>query len=135
MSKAKRNTLQKEIVFGVFQDLHNHPSAGMVYDAVHERYPGISRATVYRLLAEAAEEGQVLRLKLKEANDRFDVTTGQHYHIVCRRCGAVADVKTDFDPTGLCQSTSGCENFLVEECHLEFLGICEACRNHQESEA
>lgn len=135
MEKTKRNTIQKEIVFDVFQSLHNHPSAGMVYEAVHEKYPGISRATVYRLLAEAADEGKVLRLKLQDANDRFDVTLGTHYHIVCRECGAVADVKTNFDACGVCQKTVGCENFLVEECHLEFLGLCEACRDQIKPEA
>ena len=135
MEKTKRNTIQKEIVFDIFESMHNHPSAGMVYDAVHEKYPGISRATVYRLLAEAAEEGRVLRLKLQDANDRFDVTLGTHYHIVCRKCGAVADVKTPFDACGVCQNTVGCENFLVEECHLEFLGLCEACRDQIKPEA
>ena len=131
----KRNTLQKQIVYQTFESMHNHPSAGMVYEAVHEKYPGISRATVYRLLAEAADEGRVLRLKLQDANDRFDVTLGTHYHIVCRECGSVADVKTDFDACGVCQTTVGCENFLVEQCHLEFLGLCEACRNRADSEA
>ena len=50
----KRNTVQKGIVFDVFHEMNNHPSAGMVYEAVHEKYPEISKATVYRLLADAA---------------------------------------------------------------------------------
>ena len=53
----KRNTIQKQIVFDTFEELNNHPSAGMVYEAVAEKYPNISRATVFRLLAEAADEG------------------------------------------------------------------------------
>ena len=44
--KQKRNTVQKGIVFDVFREMHNHPSAGMVYEAVHEKYPEISKATV-----------------------------------------------------------------------------------------
>ena len=38
--------------------MHNHPSAGMVYEAVNAEYPNISRATVFRILAEAADEGK-----------------------------------------------------------------------------
>ena len=124
----KRNTVQKEIVFDVFNSMKNHPSATMVYDAVHEKYPSISRATVFRLLAEAAKEGSVYRIKLTEADDRFDFTLKKHYHIVCRECGAVADVETEFDGTALVEQTKGYENFLVEDCHLEFAGICEGCR-------
>ena len=35
--KEKRNTLQKRIVTDVFSEMTNHPSAGMVYEAVAEK--------------------------------------------------------------------------------------------------
>ena len=126
--KQKRNTIQKGIVFEVFHEMKNHPSAGMVYEAVHEKYPEISKATVYRLLAEAAEEGDILRLKLTDANDRYDFTLGRHYHIVCRGCGAVADAKTRVEEDVLLAATEGCENFFVEDIHVEFSGLCENCQ-------
>ncbi|MBQ9087005.1 MAG: transcriptional repressor [Clostridia bacterium] len=131
--KGKRNTLQKRIVTDVFCSMHNHPSAGMVFEAVQERFPGISRATVYRLLAEAAEEGRIQRLKLVDANDRYDITTGKHYHVTCRCCGAVADVKTEVDDGRLTDGAEGYEGFLIEGCHVEFVGICEGCRQKQEN--
>ena len=127
--KQRRNTLQKGIVFEVFREMHNHPSAGMVYEAVHEKYPEISKATVYRLLSEAAEDGALLRLKLAGADDRYDVTLGTHYHVVCRKCGHVADVITELDVPKLMGKTEGCENFLVEDCHMEFVGVCDKCRS------
>lgn len=131
--KVTRNTLQKRIVSDVFCGMHNHPSAGMVYEAVQEKFPGISRATVYRLLAEAAEEGKIQRLKLTDANDRYDITLGKHPHVVCRLCGAVADVKAELDDASLTDGAEGCEGFLIEECHVEFVGVCERCRNSKQS--
>ena len=131
--KEKRNTLQKRIVSDVFFSMNNHPSAGMVYEAVQEKYPGISRATVYRLLAEAAEEGTIQRLKLTDANDRYDFTTTKHYHVVCRECGAVADVSVEVDDNALALCAEGCEGFSVEKCHVEFVGICEKCRKNSKS--
>ena len=125
---TKRNTLQKGIVSDVFSSMTNHPSAGMVYDAVHERYPGISRATVYRILAETAEEGDIQRLKLRDANDRYDFTLRKHYHITCRCCGAVADVDVELDTDTITKGAEGCEGFSVDECHIEFFGLCEECR-------
>lgn len=130
--KQKRNTVQKGIVFEVFREMHNHPSAGMVYEAVHARYPEISKATVYRILADAALEGDVLRLKLSDADDRYDVTLDKHYHIVCRSCGAVADVVTKVDECGLLGATAGCEDFFVEGIHVEFSGLCKDCRNENQ---
>ena len=126
--KKKRNTVQRGIVFEVFREMKNHPSAGMVYEAVHEKYPEISKATVYRLLAEAAEEGDILRLKLTDANDRYDFTLGRHYHVVCRNCGAVADVVTKVDEGILVEATEGCESFFVEDIHVEFSGLCKNCQ-------
>lgn len=129
--KQKRNTLQKGIVFEVFREMHNHPSAGMIYDAVHEKYPEISKATVYRLMAEAAEDGNVLRLKLADADDRYDVTLDHHYHVVCRECGAVADVYNkgnDIDEESIRELFDGCEDFTVDEIHIEFSGLCKECQ-------
>ena len=127
--KQQRNTLQKRIVSDVFSSMHNHPSAGMVYEAVQEKYPGISKATVYRLLAEAAEEGKIRRLKLTDANDRFDITLGKHYHVVCRCCGAVADVETADRDSELTKNAVGCEDFIIEDCHVEFVGVCKTCQS------
>ena len=132
--KQQRNTLQKRIVSDVFSSMHNHPSAGMVYEAVQEKFPGISRATVYRLLAEAAEKGKIQRLKLHEANDRYDITTEKHYHVVCRHCGAVADVKLEVDDEALAERAEGYEGFSVEHCHMEFVGVCQGCRAKQENQ-
>ena len=127
--KEKRNTLQKRIVSDVFCSMNNHPSAGMVYEAVQEKFPGISKATVYRLLAEAAEEGKIQRLKLTDANDRYDVTLGKHYHVVCRCCGAVADVEATNRDAELTADAKGCEGFSIESCHVEFVGVCERCQD------
>ena len=126
--KDKRNTLQKRIVSDVFCSMNNHPSAGMVYEAVNEKYPGISKATVYRLLAEAAEEGRIQRLKLTDANDRYDITVRDHYHVVCRVCGAVADVEAELDEKRIASEALGCEGFDVEKCHVEFVGVCKKCK-------
>ena len=126
----KRNTLQKSIVSEIFDGMTNHPSAGMVYEAVHEKYPGISRATVYRILAEAAEEGTIKRLKLRDANDRYDFTLREHHHITCKKCGHVADVEIDIDTDKATCEAMAKEGFSVEECHVEFFGLCEKCRKN-----
>ena len=128
---TKRNTLQKGIVSDVFSNMTNHPSAGMVYDAVHEKYPGISRATVYRILAEAADEGVIQRLKLCDASDRYDITLGKHYHVTCRCCGAVADVELKLALDGIQEKAEGYQGFLVDGYHVEFSGICVECRKQQ----
>ncbi len=125
----KRNTLQKGIVFDIFCSMTNHPSAGMVYDEVHKNYPSISRATVYRILAEAAEEGRIKRLKLSDANDRYDITLCKHSHAICRVCGSVSDVETELDDEKSARQASSADGFLIEGCQIEFYGLCKNCVN------
>ncbi len=125
----KRNTIQKQIVFDNLTKMHNHPSAGMVYEAVRAEYPNISRATVFRILADAADEGRIVRLKLNDSTDRYDITTFHHHHVVCRECGHVADVDIKLDEKSLLDSAVGQEDFCVEKSHIEFVGICSKCRD------
>ena len=60
-------------------------------------------------------------------DDRYDITIKKHYHIVCRDCGAVADVELEFDDGDLSGRATGMEGFSVEACHLEFSGLCSDC--------
>ncbi len=126
--KDKRNTLQKRIVWEVFCSMTNHPSAKMVCDEVHKQYPSISNATVYRLLSEFSEEGKINRLRLASTPDHYDFNLDGHYHVVCRECGAVADVKAEPIFGSCAEQAEACEDFSVEDCHVEFVGLCKACR-------
>ena len=73
----------------------------------------------------------MLRLKLSDADDRYDVTLCKHYHITCRNCGAVADVETKVDEGAVLGVTEGCEDFCVEGIHVEFSGLCRKCQNEK----
>ena len=118
-----RNTLQKEIIHQMLCEMHNHPTAAMVYDRVHQAHPTISRSTVYRGLAQMAEEGIILRLGLAGSDSRYDGKTSPHGHVRCRVCGAVADVS--WTPMAEPADTAG---FLLEDCAVEYRGLCPACR-------
>ena len=88
----RRNTLQKEIIHRTLCEMCSHPTAAAVYEEVHRLHPTISRSTVYRVLGQMAEEGQILRLGLAGSDDRYDGNIHRHGHVRCRLCGAVADI-------------------------------------------
>lgn len=123
----KRNTLQKEIIHQTLCQLGTHPTAAMVYEAVHRTHPTISRSTVYRVLGQMAEEGTILRIGLAGSDDRFDGTVCQHGHVRCRRCGAVADVS--WTEMGEPADASG---YTLEDCAVEYRGLCPACQTLEE---
>ena len=58
----KRHTIQKTIILDALKELGNHPTPAMVYEHIHEKYPTISQATVFRVLAGESEDCDVQRV-------------------------------------------------------------------------
>lgn len=74
---------------------HEHPSADLVWKRVRERFPWISRATVYNTLNLFVEKGLLLRLNLSEDSVVFDPITETHHHFIDEKSGTIHDVPWD----------------------------------------
>ncbi|HYI13225.1 MAG TPA: Fur family transcriptional regulator [Thermoanaerobaculia bacterium] len=72
-----------------------HPSADLVWKRVRERFPWISRATVYNTLNLFVEKGLLQRLHLAEDSVIFDPKTDTHHHFIDEESGAIHDVPWD----------------------------------------
>ena len=123
-----RQTFQKTLTLEAVRTMKCHPTADQVYAFVAEKYPEISRATVYRNLNQLCEAGEIGRVKNPYGADRFDHIAGRHFHFICRKCGSLIDVKlTDVSHLAeLCEAQTGAQ---VEECNIFFEGLCKNCIN------
>lgn len=72
-----------------------HPSADLVWKRVRERFPWISRATVYNTLNLFVEKGLLQRLTIAEDSVIFDPKTETHHHFIDEESGAIHDVPWD----------------------------------------
>lgn len=122
----ERQTKQKGIIYEALQTL-DHPTATEVYGYVHETYPTVSRATVFRVLGGFAANGRALELRAAGNEVRYDYNVMPHYHAHCRECGRLADVKMEGMPKSGLTATAGCD-FEVEGYSVEFYGVCKHCR-------
>ena len=122
----ERQTKQKQIIYEALQTL-DHPTATEVYGWVHETYPTVSRATVFRVLGGFAANGRALELRVAGNEVRYDYNTMPHYHARCSSCGRLADVHTKGLPTDGFAVTADC-GFEVEGYSIEFFGRCAACK-------
>lgn len=59
--------------------------------------PNLSLGTVYRILKDMANEGEIREVACKDAPSRFDKTTMNHGHFQCVECGKVEDVFFNLD--------------------------------------
>lgn len=122
----ERQTKQKQIIYDALKTL-NHPTATEVYSWVHERYPSVSRATVFRVLGGFAASGKALELKLAGSEVRYDYQTFEHCHARCVCCGKVSDVEVSGLPEGGLKAVS-MDGFTMEGYTVEFFGTCKECK-------
>lgn len=117
----KRNTVQRTLILSAVQSMTNHPTAEEIYEQVVKICPGLSKGTVYRDLNQLASDGEIIRVAVANAPDRFDLTVREHAHGFCTACGKVFDIDLDAFPH--VQSTS----FQVQRMDVLASGLCKEC--------
>jgi Fe2+ or Zn2+ uptake regulation protein len=73
-------------------DTTEHPSAEKVWVSVRERFPMISRATVYNTLNLFVEKGLLRELHLAPDSVLFDANTDRHHHFIDEDTGQIYDI-------------------------------------------
>ncbi len=120
-----RLTPQRQAVFRALHDNTSHPSAESVYASVTAELPNVSLRTVYSILGELAEMGEVLQLELGTGSFRFDPNVTPHHHAVCERCGTVRDVFVDHPDVRPADAEG--DGFRITGTEIVFRGICASC--------
>jgi Fe2+ or Zn2+ uptake regulation protein len=102
-----------------------HPDAEEIWATVRTELPNISLRTVYEVLHTLADLGEIREVDLATGSSRFDPTTSDHHHLVCTRCGAVADVFLDGPPVEVPAVQQ--QGFTVDTYEIAFRGLCQSC--------
>ncbi len=101
-----------------------HPSAEEIYRKLSQRYPMLSRATVYNTLEVLKGLGELAELRIAQAV-HYDLDTAPHYHFLCRRCGRLFDLKAPPELAGLVGREL--EGHKIEEVQVSLYGLCARC--------
>jgi Fe2+ or Zn2+ uptake regulation protein len=123
---GRKVTPQREAVVRALAGNDSHPTAEAVHAAVTSEMPTVSLRTVYQVLNDLAEMGELQALELGTGAARFDPNGDPHHHLVCTSCGKVRDL---YAPFGEVRVPSGAEQgFTVDRAEVVFRGRCESCR-------
>ena len=126
MMKSTRLTPYRAAVLETLRASRNHPTAADVYRKVRRRRPGVAYATIYNALDWLTRNGMVTELKFGDGASRFDPIMARHDHLVCTRCGALADYEIELPSKVFTQATRRL-GFRVERYRLELFGLCPRC--------
>ena len=105
----------------------DHLDVEAIASGVRERIGHVSLQAVYDALHALTAAGLVRRIELADGPARFERRVGDnHHHVVCRLCGAVADVDCAVGDAP-CLTASDDHGFSIDEAEVIYWGLCPSC--------
>ena len=122
---SQRNTVQKTAIHDVLESASTPLGVEQILRRGQQAVPSLSQATVYRILRQWLERGEIATVQLPGQTPLYELSGKGHHHFFrCRRCERMYEV-------------SGCEGlveqlvprgFSMEDHDLFLYGLCAACR-------
>ena len=111
----------------------DHLGVEAIASGVRDRVGHVSLQAVYDALHALAAAGLIRRLEPAGSPARFEGRIGDnHHHVVCRSCGAVADVDCAVGEAP-CLTASDDRGFSIDEAEVVYWGLCPACSTTRSS--
>ena len=105
----------------------DHLGVEAIASGVRDRIGHISLQAVYEALHALTAAGLVRRIEPAGSPARFEGRVADnHHHVVCRSCGAVADVNCAVGEAP-CLTASDDHGFSVNEAQVIYWGLCPGC--------
>jgi Fur family transcriptional regulator, stress-responsive regulator len=106
---------------------HPHAVTDSIIGSVRRELPDVSHQAVYNVLHALTVVGLVRRIQPAGSVARYESRVGDnHHHVVCRGCGAIADVDCAVGATP-CLTASDDQGFLIDEAEVTYWGVCPEC--------
>jgi Fe2+ or Zn2+ uptake regulation protein len=123
---ALRVTNPRVAVLGAVH-AHPHADTDSIIGAVRRNLPEVSHQAVYDVLRALTGAGLVRRIQPPGSVARYEVRVGDnHHHVVCRSCGAIADVDCAVGEAP-CLTASDDNGFAIDEAEVVYWGLCPSC--------
>ena len=113
----------------VLSAVHDHPHADTdtLIGAVRSDLGAVSHQAVYDVLRALTDARLVRRIQPAGSLARYEARVGDnHHHVVCRSCGAVADVDCAVGEVP-CLTASDDAGFTIDEAEVVYWGRCPDC--------
>jgi Fur family ferric uptake transcriptional regulator len=104
-----------------------HADTDSIIRAARRDLPDVSHQAVYDVLRVLTEAGLVRRIQPAHSVARYEARVGDnHHHVVCRSCGAIADVDCAVGEAP-CLTGNTDHGFQIDEAEVVYWGLCPNC--------
>jgi Fur family ferric uptake transcriptional regulator len=124
--RSLRVTRPRVAVLGAVH-AHPHADTNSIIDVVRSELGEVSTQAVYDVLRALTDAGLVRRIHPPGSVARYESRVGDnHHHVVCRSCGAIADVDCAIG-TAPCLTPADDHGYVMLEAEVTHWGVCPAC--------
>ncbi len=113
----------------VLSAVHGHPHADTdsIIRVVREDLGVVSHQAVYDVLRALTAAGLLRRIQPSGSVARYEARVGDnHHHVVCRSCGAIADVDCVVG-VAPCLTATDDHGFAIDEAEVTYWAVCPDC--------
>ena len=106
---------------------HPHADTASLIEAVRADLGDVSPQAVYDVLRALTDADLVRRIEPPGSVARYESRVADnHHHVICRGCGAIADVDCAVGDTP-CLTASETHGFTIDEAEVIYWGTCPDC--------
>jgi Fe2+ or Zn2+ uptake regulation protein len=121
-----RVTRPRMAVLSAVRD-HPHADTDSIIRVVREELGEVSHQAVYDVLRALTAAGLVRRIEPAGSVARYEARVGDnHHHVVCRSCGAIADVAGAVG-YATCLTPADDSGYEIDEAEVIYWGRCPGC--------
>ncbi len=128
LEKGIKPTYQRIKILEYLKKYNTHPTVDMIFSALYNKVPTLSKTTVYNTLDVFNKSGLLDILTITGSEQRYDHNVMPHHHFLCKVCGSIIDIEIKcpyfekWTP----------DEHRIEEVHGYFKGICKNCLKNEE---
>ena len=131
-SQGGKATSQRILIWGALVGDVSHPTAEDLYARLKPRLPSLSQATLYNVLNELVEWGEIRRFDTGDGRIHFDPDTSGHAELVCMRCHRVMDAPEGAVPQHYAPERIA--GFRIVSHSEQYFGYCPDCQRAMDTQ-
>lgn len=124
--KVRFMTKYEKEIYNIITESTQHLTVEQIYLELKKKCPKVVVATVYNNVNKLWKAGQIRKISVENMPDRYDRVI-KHDHLVCQKCGRLADISLEDLTASLCEQMG--EEFLFYD--LKIFYICPDCRKKE----
>jgi Fur family ferric uptake transcriptional regulator len=106
---------------------HAHADTDTILELVRREHGDVSHQAVYDVLRAFTDAGLTRRIQPTGSVARYEARVGDnHHHVVCRSCGAIADVDCAVGEAP-CLTADDDAGYQIDEAEVIYWGRCPEC--------